>query len=138
MDSVFDHIYGGGAFDTQSVNWLPPLETYEKDGQYFVRLDLPGVDPKDVEVSAEDGILTVKGERKNEDEGERGAHRYRETFYGTFQRQLTLPKGIENDKITARYENGVLDISIPVPLHPSAKNVPIEIKAKKSDEAKAA
>ena len=130
MDGLFDRVFGEAAVSNRSANWLPPLEAYEKDGQYVVRLDLPGVDPKNVDVSAESGVLTVKGERKHDDEGENKGHRYRETSYGNFQRRLTLPKGVDTDKIKARYESGVLEITVLVPVPATGKKVPIEVEAK--------
>lgn len=72
--------------ETDLTSWLPPMEAYEKDGQYFVQLDFPGVQPKDVEVSAEDDSLIIKGERKKAQEIEKKGRNYRETSYGRFER----------------------------------------------------
>ncbi len=114
------------------------MEGYEKEGQYFVRLDLPGVDPKDVEVLAENDSLIIKGERKKAQEVEEKGYHYRETSYGSFERRLALPKGIETNKIAARYDKGILEISIPLPPRLVAKKVPIQIEGGNSEQPKAA
>ncbi len=112
------------------------METYRKENDYVVRVDLPGVDPKDVHVQAEGNVLSITGERKT---NEKGAQ-YRETFYGKFERSLALPRGVETDKIAARYENGVLEIRVPLPAQLAGRKIPIEIEQKdgKKIESKAA
>ena len=94
-------------------NWLdiddlccPRVETYRKDNDYYVvRVDLPGVDPKDVHVEAEGNLLSITGERKAEEKGPE----YRETFDGKFERRFTLPQGVDAGKISAHYEHGFLN-----------------------------
>lgn len=118
-------------------NWVPRMETYRKDNDYVVRVDLPGVDPKDVHVQAEGNLLTIAGERKSEDKGPE----YRQSFYGKFERQLALPQGVEADKIAARYEHGVLEIRVPLPAQLAGRKIPIQIEQKDSTkkiESKAA
>jgi HSP20 family protein len=117
-------------------SWVPRMETYRKDNDYVVKVDLPGVNPQDVHVETEGNLLTISGERKGE---ERGSE-YRETFYGKFERQITLPQGVEADKVTANYQHGVLEIRVPLPAQLAARKVPIQIeeKEKKKLESKAA
>src|SRR5882724_10835359 len=105
-------------------SWVPRMETYRKDSDYVVRVDLPGVDPNDVHVQAEGNLLTITGERKSEEKGPE----YRETFYGKFERRIALPQGVEAEKITARYEHGVLEIRVPVPAQLAGRKVPIQIE----------
>jgi len=86
------------------------VEEYAEDDKYVVRADLPGIDPeRDVTVSIEGDILTIHGERHEE---QHEKHRS-EVRYGSFTRSFTLPLGCEKDKITARYEAGVLEVSLP-------------------------
>ena len=101
-----------------------------------VRLDLPGVDPNDVHVQAEGNLLTISGERKSDQSGPD----YRETYYGKFERAVSLPQGVETDKITARYEHGVLEIKVPLPAELAGRKIPIQIEQKENRklEAKAA
>lgn len=122
--------------DHSMGNWIPRMETYCKDSDYVVKVDLPGVDPNDVHVQAEGHLLTITGERKGEEKGPE----YRETFYGKFERQIALPQGVEVDKIAARYEHGVLEIRVPLSAQFAGRKVPIQIEQKdnKKLESKAA
>ena len=99
-------------------------------------IDLPGVDPKDVSVQAEGNVLTISGERKSEDT----SAEYRETFYSKFERALTLPQGVETDKIAAHYQNGVLQVRVPLPAQLAGRKIPIQIEQKENKklESKAA
>jgi HSP20 family protein len=104
-----------------SEDWLPRVESFStKDGEVVVRFDLPGVDAKDVEVSLEDDTLTVRGERKDEHDGQT----YREVRYGRFERTLTVPQGIDPEKVRATHSNGVLEIRLPAP---ASRKVAIQI-----------
>jgi HSP20 family protein len=132
IDELFGRLAGHPELSLGSR--VPLMETYRKDGQYVVRIDLPGVDPKNVEVHIERSLLTVTGERKSEEEGPE----YRETFYGKFERQVTLPQGVEADKISARYENGVLEIRVPLPAELAGRKIPIQVEETKKIGSKAA
>lgn len=116
------------------ASWMPRMESYRKDNEYVIRIDLPGVNPKDVNVQAEGNVLSITGERKSEDKGSE----YRETFYGKFERQLALPQGVEVDKIAANYEHGVLEIRIPLPAQLAGRTIPIKIDQKDKKKLEAA
>ncbi|TMA10041.1 MAG: Hsp20/alpha crystallin family protein [Deltaproteobacteria bacterium] len=120
------------------ANWLPVMEAFEKDGRYVIRMDLPGVDPKEVELSVVEDSLIIKGERKKTQEVKEKDYHYSETAHGRFERSLALPKGVDKDKITARYEHGVLEISMPLPEEAVAKNVPIEVSGSEPKQLRAA
>ena len=126
IDDLFGRFFGRP--ETSLGGWVPQIETYRKDNEYVVRLDLPGVDPKDVQVQAEGNVLSISGERKTEEKGVD----YRETSYGKFERTVTLPQGVEADKIAARYEHGVLEIRVPVPAQLAGRKIPIQIEQKES------
>ena len=132
IDDLFSRFFGRP--ETSLGGWMPPMESYRKDGDYCVRIDLPGVDPKDLNVHMEGNVLTVTGERKSRQE----RPEYRETFYGKFERSLTLPHGVEADKIAAHYENGVLEIRMPLPAQLAGRKIPIEIESTKKLGSKAA
>jgi HSP20 family protein len=88
------------------------VEDYIEDGKYVIRAELPGIDPeKDVEVSASAGVLTIHAERREETERD---HRS-EFRYGSLTRSVSLPQGADLDKITAKYDKGILKISVPIP-----------------------
>jgi HSP20 family protein len=98
-----------------------------------VKLDLPGMDPKDIHVKFYEGGLTVTGERKAENEVKEGGFYRKETSYGSFERHMTLPKGIKETDVKAQYENGVLEISIPRAGRPNGKpekEIPVKVAIK--------
>jgi HSP20 family protein len=128
IDDLFSRFFDRS--DNSSDRWVPRMETYRKDKEYVVRLDLPGINPNDVHVQAEGNLLTITGERKAEEEGPA----YQETFYGNFERQVALPQGVEADKISAHYEHGVLEIRVPLPEQLVGRQIPIQIEQK--DKAK--
>jgi len=134
IDELFDRFFQRSESSVQS--WVPRMESYRKENDYVIKVDLPGVDPNDVHVQTEGNLLTISGERKGEEKGPE----YRETFYGKFERQISLPQGVEADKITARYEHGVLEIRVPLPAQLAGRKVPIQIEQKnnKKLESKAA
>ena len=132
IDELFGRFFDRPENSVRS--WVPRVETYRKDNEYIVRADLPGVDPKDVNVQAEGNVLTITGERKNEEKGPE----YQETFYGKFERQLALPQGVEADKIAARYEHGVLEIRVPLPAQLAGRKIPIQIEQQEKKKLEAA
>jgi HSP20 family protein len=134
IDDLFGRFFGRP--ESPPGNWVPRVETYRKENEYVVRVDLPGVDPKDVTVQAEGNVLSITGERRAEETG----REYRETFYGKFERTLALPQDVEPDKITARYEHGVLEIRVPLPAQLAERKIPIQIEQtdNKKIESKAA
>jgi HSP20 family protein len=115
---------------SQSWGGFAPLavDVAENDAGYTITAELPGVDEKNVEVSVNDGTLTIKGEKRQEKE-EKTKHRYMsERSYGSFQRMFGLPRGTDAAKIEAKFHNGVLTVTLPKPA--PAQNVrKVEVKA---------
>lgn len=95
--------------------WTPAVDVKEEKDRFLVTADIPGVDPKDIEVTMENGVLTIHGERKyeSEDEDKESGYRRVERAYGKFYRRLALPDVADADRISAEGRNGVLEISIP-------------------------
>jgi HSP20 family protein len=136
IDDLFRRFLAGDGDQPnyESVSgWVPAMEAFEKDGQYVIRADLPGVDPKDVELSFVNNSLVLKGERKTSHEVNEKGYHYRETSYGRFERRLALPQGVNPDKISAKFENGVLQISMPMPESATGKKVPIQIEGSQNN-----
>ena len=107
----------------------PSVESFIEGENLVVRADLPGIDPKNVEVTVTGNILTLKGSREQKRE-EKGRHFiHQELSYGSFERSLTLPEGVKADAIKAAYKDGVLELTMPAPKGLSARKVPIEIEA---------
>jgi HSP20 family protein len=101
---------GGGA--QQLTEWAPSIDVLSQEGDLVVRAELPGVKQEDVDITLHDRVLTISGERKAEQEEERGGYYVRERRYGSFSRSLTLPEGVDESKVHARYENGVLQVRV--------------------------
>ena len=94
--------------------WLPPLDVVESEKAIEVRLEIPGIEAKDVEVNLQGDILTIRGERKHECEEQReNRYHLREQVYGTFQRAVRLPCHVNPDKVEASARNGVMTITLP-------------------------
>ncbi len=110
---------------------FPAVESFVRDGKLVVRADLPGIDPKEVEVSVLGNVLTIKGERKEKKEVKEPDYIRREVSYGSFERRLTLPSGVTADKIEAQYKDGVLEIIMPAGKEIEAKKVTVKVATEK-------
>ena len=115
VNRLFDDVFRGfgvpalAGFD-RGLAW-PHVELGESDKEIRVTAELPGLDEKDVDISVEEGVLTIRGEKKSEAEDkDRG---YSERSYGRFERRISLPRGIERDKASATFNNGVLTVTLP-------------------------
>lgn len=121
VTSEFDRLFeesGWPAFRTRGITeaaaWSPSLDLFQKDNRLIARVDLPGTRKEDVKVEAADGYLTISGERKHETE-ERKENFYRsEREYGSFYRTIPLPDGAKLDGVKASFENGVLEVTVPL------------------------
>jgi HSP20 family protein len=109
------------------ASWLPATEGRIEDGTYVIQFALPGVDPKEVNVSLMDNVLTVKGERKADHDTTDKEYFVREMVYGTFQRSVALPEGVDAAQVKATHANGMLEVRVPTPR--AAKPTTIEVKA---------
>lgn len=94
-------------------DWVPAVDIKEEQNRYVILADIPGVDPASIEITMENGVLTLRGERKLETEEERAGYRRVERVRGSFYRRFTLPDSVDPEGITARGDNGVLEIVIP-------------------------
>lgn len=111
-----------------ALSWSPAMDVKEGEGELTIMADLPGVDKKDVTISVEENVLTLKGERKSEKEEKKGDYSWKERRYGFFARSFTLPKSVDADKVMAKMENGVLEIHIPKLPAARPKTVDITVK----------
>lgn len=121
LDQIFETLMSDRAEQEQRVH--PRLDVIEKDNAYAIYIDLPGVKQKDVDVSLTSNVLTVSGKRHSETKGkEDGVSK--ETA-ASFERSLTLPEGIDSEKVEAKMENGVLELHIPKSAAAVARKIPI-------------
>jgi len=111
MDRVYEN--RGEAEPATASDWVPAVDIREDADCFIIHADVPGVDPKEIEVSAENGMLTIKGEREAEKKEQREGYKRIERTYGSFFRRFTLPDTADTDKISAKSRNGVLEIRIP-------------------------
>ena len=109
----------------QDRNWMPAVDIREEDDRFVLSADIPGVERKDVEVTMEDGVLTIKGERHAETEEKREGFNRRERVHGTFMRQFTLPDTVNADSISATIKEGVLHIEIPKQAKPEPRKITV-------------
>lgn len=130
LDSNLPRLTGRGYGDNGGearANWAPPLDIYETPEAYRVVAELPGFGPDDVDVTVNENLLTIKGERKFYDEvSEQSFHRIERRF-GQFQRLVSLPSEVDADKVEATFDKGVLTVGIPKA--EKAKPKRVEIKA---------
>ncbi len=108
--------------------WTPAVDIYETENELVLKADVPDVDPKNVGIQLENGTLTLKGERKfeNEQKNGKGFHRI-ERSYGSFVRAFSLPDTVDGDKVKADYKNGVLTITLPKKEVAKPKTINVEI-----------
>jgi HSP20 family protein len=131
MDSLFDNFFRG--FDTQPFEsrfggFAPKVDVVENDKEIRISAELPGMDEKDIDVSLQSDMLTIKGEKKEERE-DKGKDYYRmERSYGSFSRTIPLPVEVETDKAEAKFKKGVLSITLPKSARAVAETKKIAVK----------
>jgi HSP20 family protein len=122
----FDRPFFG---DRESTSARPAIDSYVENGNFIVRTDLPGIDPKDVEIKVVGDMLTIKGSREEKRETKKTDYLKREIRYGSFERSLSLPEGIKADDLKATYHDGVLQLSAPMPKEAAPKEVKIQVES---------
>jgi len=109
-------------------DWSPRIDVLERDGQFVVHADLPGLTKDDVKVDVTDDVVTIQGERKHHKKEEREGYCYSECSYGSFFRTIPLPAGAEAAKAQAQFNNGVLEITMPAPKQGAPKARRLEVR----------
>jgi HSP20 family protein len=127
LNQLFGRTFGGEGERVRGADWVPPLDAHETTDRFVLAVELPGLGPEDVDISVEDNVLTLTGERRfYADRSEDEFHRI-ERRYGTFARSLTLPATADANAIEASFDAGVLTIT--VPKREEAKPRKIQVKA---------
>jgi HSP20 family protein len=126
MDDLFGRL-PAWPWGERERGWAPAVDMVDHKEEFVLRADLPGLDEKDIEVTVEDGTVTIRGERKQETEEKKEDYYCSERSYGVFARTLPLPAGVEADKVRATFKKGVLEVHLPKAKE--AKGKKIEIKA---------
>ncbi len=140
LERRFDGIFGRPLIPvwrhllTEERAWAPALEVYEKEDKFVVKAELPGMKEEDIDVSISDDTLSIKGQRKSENEVKEEDYYCCERSYGSFFRSVTLPSNVDTKKIEANYQDGVLEIGLPKAVEIKPKK--IAISAKKENTGK--
>jgi len=125
IDRLFDDAFGGNALRSASA-WVPPVDVRESDSELALVFEIPGVAPEQIEVTTDNGVLTVRGEKREERrEGSEQQYHLVERVYGSFSRSFQLPKNLDESKIDAHFEHGVLTVRIPKAALPQPKKIQI-------------
>jgi len=128
FDRLWDSFFGRGLEGRAEGGWFPSLDLAETDNELVVKAELPGMDPKDIDISLSDGMLTIKGEKKQEKEEKKSDYHFIERSYGSFTRSIQLPRQVEREKISASYKNGLLRITLPKSEEAKKKEVKIKVE----------
>jgi len=128
MDRLWDSFFERRPARTEEESeFLPALDLAETDNELVVKCEVPGLEPKDIDISISDGMLTIKGEKKQEREEKQADYHLVERSYGAFTRSIQLPKEVQSDKISASYKNGILKINLPKSEEAKKKEIKIKV-----------
>lgn len=146
IDRLFDDAVGGPANGRERSSWAPAVDVREDQKEILMEVELPGIRPENVEISVDNGVLNIRGEKREErKEGEEGRYHLIERRYGSFARSVVLPSGVDEEQISANFDQGVLTVRIPKAALPKPKRIEIKNgvrsggkveKAEKPDAAK--
>ncbi len=132
LNRIFDDAFRGsrGASEEEWAlggSWAPSVDIYEHEGNLVLKAELPGIDPKDVDVRVENNVLTLSGERKIDTEVKRESYHRVERSYGAFSRSFTLPNVVDTDKIKAEFKEGMLRLVLPKKEEAKPKQISISV-----------
>src|SRR6266850_2119474 len=127
IDRILNQLQGGTVSNGEGAPWLPPVDIVERENEYRVKVELPDVNKDDVKITVQDDVLTIRGEKKKEQEQKGENYHRTERLYGAFQRSFALPSSVQSDKIQATYDKGVLTISLPKVEAAKPKEVEVKV-----------
>jgi HSP20 family protein len=129
MEDLFSRFFGEPQFPKFfSREWTPSADITETSDKLVVKVELPGLEAKDVNVTIAEDVLTIKGEKKSEEEEKDEQHHFVERYYGSFQRSFRLPVSVQKEKIEATFEKGILKIMLPKTEEARKKEIEIKVK----------
>ena len=137
LNRLAEEQYGGGREESLTAGaFVPPVDIYEDEHSVQLKLEVPGIDEKDLDVKVENNTLTITGERKFEKEEKEENFRRVERRYGSFTRSFTLPNTVSTEDIHASYENGVLKIQLAKRAEAKPKQIKVNVGSQKAIESK--
>src|SRR5580693_7810562 len=138
MNRLFRDSYGpeGREEALTTTSFAPPVDVYEDEHNVTLKIEVPGIDEKDIDVRVENNTLTVHGERKFENEEKEENYRRVERQYGSFTRTFTLPQTVDTENVSATYDKGVLKITLPKKAEAKPKQIKVNVGSEKTLEAK--
>ena len=138
INRVFRESYSGAGQDESltTSSFAPAVDVYEDEHQVTLKIEVPGIDEKDIDVQVENNTLTVHGERKIEKEEKEENYRRVERQYGSFTRTFTLPQTVDTEKVAATYDKGVLKIALPKKAEAKPKQIKVTVGSEKTLESK--
>ena len=138
MNRLFRDSYGpeGREESLTTSNFAPAVDVYEDEHQVTLKIEVPGVDEKDIDVRIENNVLTVHGERKFEKEEKEENFRRVERQYGSFTRTFTLPNTVDSENVQANYDKGILKITLPKKAEAKPKQIKVNVGGEKTLEGK--
>ncbi|MBE0697709.1 MAG: Hsp20/alpha crystallin family protein [Anaerolineaceae bacterium] len=125
VDRLIENSVGSEEWQ-QAAEWSLALDVVENEDAYLVKASVPGIKPDELEITFNKGILTIKGEVKDESETSKGEYHLRERRYGVFSRSISLPSTVKADDIQANYDNGVLTLKLPLAEEIKPRRIPIK------------
>ena len=131
INTMFDKFVRGGTVDDGSFaisHWMPAVDVAEREEEYQVKVELPGVNKDDVKITMQENVLTIRGEKKQENETKNSEYHRVERSYGSFQRSFTLPTSVKHDKIEASYTDGILTVTLPKAEEAKPKQIDVKVK----------
>jgi len=129
VERMMRNPFDGGSL-AESIGWMPAMDIVETPTELTLTAELPGIDPKDIDVSVEDGVLMIRGDKTEERKEESDKKVYLvERSFGTFQRSFALPSSIDSAKVMANFDKGVLKIHLPKSVEAKPKGRKIEVKS---------
>ena len=138
MSRLFHDSFGDREEALTTSTFAPPVDVYEDEHNLTLKIEVPGIDEKDIDVRVENNTLTVHGERKFEKEEKEENYRRVERQYGSFTRSFTLPNVVDAEKVSANYDKGVLKITLAKKAEAKPKQIKVNVGSEKTLEGKAA
>ena len=137
LNRLFEEQYGNGREESLTAGaFVPPVDIYEDEHGIQLKLEVPGIEEKDLDVKVENNVLTVSGERKFEKEEKEENFRRVESRYGSFTRTFTLPNTVDSEKVEANYDKGVLKVKLAKKSEAKPKQIKVNVGSEKTLEGK--